>query len=79
MCLVGQNALFSGDTVFADGGVGRWDLPSGDYDRLLASIEKLADIMVDDLYPGHGSSAIGNAPEHLAMSLKAMRMYGRYG
>ena len=78
MCLLGQNSLFSGDTVFTDGGVGRWDLETGDYDQLLASIEKLTDIMVDDLYPGHGPSAIGNAPEHLAMGLKAMKMYGRF-
>lgn len=79
MCLIGGNCLFSGDTVFADGGVGRWDLETGDYDQLLASVEKLADVMADDLYPGHGPSAIGNAPEHLAMGLKALRMYGRFG
>ncbi len=79
MCLIGQNALFSGDTVFSDGGVGRWDLDTGDYNQLLASLEKLADIMVDDLYPGHGPSAIGNAPEHLAMGLRALKMYGRFG
>ena len=79
MCLIGQNAIFSGDTVFADGGVGRWDLETGDYDTLLASIEKLSTIMVDNLYPGHGPSAIGNAKEHLAMGLRALKMYGRFG
>lgn len=79
MCLIGRNGLFSGDTVFSDGGVGRWDLPTGDYDRLLASLEKLADLNVHDLYPGHGPPALGNAPEHLAMSLRAMKLYGRYG
>ena len=73
-----QNALFSGDTVFTDGGVGRWDLDTGDYDTLLVSIEKLADLKIDDMYPGHGPSAIGNAPEHLVKGLKAMRMYGRF-
>ncbi len=79
MCLIGLNAIFSGDTVFADGGVGRWDLDTGNYEQLLASIEKLAEIEVNDLYPGHGPSAIGNAPKHLAMSLKALKMYGRFG
>ena len=78
MCLIGKNCLFSGDTVFADGGVGRWDLDTGNYEQLLDSLEKLADIMVDDLYPGHGPSARGNAPDHLAMSLRALKMYGRY-
>ena len=79
MCLIGGNCLFSGDTLFADGGVGRWDLETGNYEQLLASIEKLTDIMVDDLHPGHGPSALGNAPEHLAMSFRALKMYGRYG
>lgn len=79
MCLIGGNCIFSGDTVFADGGVGRWDLDTGDYSQLLASIEKLNTVTVDDLHPGHGPSAIGNAPEHLAMSLKALKMYGRFG
>ena len=64
--------------MFTDGGVGRWDLENGNYEQLVASIEKLKDIVVDDLYPGHGPSAIGNAPEHLAMGLKAMKMYGRF-
>ena len=79
MCLIGQNSLFSGDTIFAEGGVGRWDLDTGNFSQLLDSIEKLNDVMVDDLHPGHGPSAIGNAPEHLALSLKALKMYGRFG
>ncbi len=79
MCLIGQKALFSGDTVFAGGGVDRWDLETGDYAQLLSSIEKLCDMMIDDLYPGHGPPAIGNAPEHLALSLQALKMHGRFG
>ncbi len=78
ICLLGDNCLFSGDTVFADGGVGRWDLPGGDYAQLLDSVEKLGDIMVDNLYPGHGPSIEGSAPEHISLSLRALRMYGRY-
>jgi len=79
ICLLGQNSLFSGDTVFADGGVGRWDLHTGSYEQLLASIRTLSDIMVDDLYPGHGPVVEGNAPEHISMSLRALEMYGRFG
>ncbi len=36
----GSGALISGDTVFV-GGVGRWDLPTGDFDSLVTSIRKL--------------------------------------
>jgi glyoxylase-like metal-dependent hydrolase (beta-lactamase superfamily II) len=80
MCLTGGDKLFSGDTVFAEGGVGRWDLETGDYDMLLASVEKLTQIVVvNDLYPGHGSPATGNAQVHLDMSLRALKMYGRFG
>ena len=48
---------FVGDTVFAGGGYGRWDLPSGNYSELVESIERIKS-MPDDmiLYPGHGES-----------------------
>jgi glyoxylase-like metal-dependent hydrolase (beta-lactamase superfamily II) len=47
--------LFSGDVLFA-GGVGRVDLPGGDWDTLLASIRKLAERYPPEtvVRPGHG-------------------------
>lgn len=52
-----EKALFTGDTVFADG-VGRTDLPGGSYEVLKKSFERLMDFAddhdVDSLYPGHG-------------------------
>jgi hydroxyacylglutathione hydrolase len=47
--------LFSGDVLFA-GGVGRTDLPYGDWDTLVASIRGLADRFPSEtvVYPGHG-------------------------
>ncbi len=52
--LIGDLA-FVGDTVFAGGGYGRWDLPSGSYSDLRASIEKVKTLSDDTLlYPGHG-------------------------
>jgi hydroxyacylglutathione hydrolase len=52
---VADGALFSGDVLFA-GGVGRVDLPGGDWDRLIASIEMLLERFPPDtpVYPGHG-------------------------
>ena len=53
--LVGQDAIFSGDTLFA-GSIGRTDLPGGDTDALLNAVKKKLFPLGDDLpvYPGHG-------------------------
>jgi glyoxylase-like metal-dependent hydrolase (beta-lactamase superfamily II) len=50
----GQELLLSGDTLFART-IGRTDLPGGDEDILIGSLEKLA-VLPDSLpvYPGHG-------------------------
>lgn len=50
-----DNATFVGDTLFAGGGYGRCDLPSGDSDALWQSIFKLfSQNMFGKFYPGHG-------------------------
>ncbi|NYT12858.1 MAG: MBL fold metallo-hydrolase [Methanomassiliicoccales archaeon] len=64
----GDGTLISGDTVFV-GGVGRWDLPTGDYDDLIGSLIRLGRLEVKDLYPGHGPCAKGNALWHLRDAL----------
>jgi hydroxyacylglutathione hydrolase len=50
-----DGCLFSGDVLFA-GGVGRVDIPGGDWDALLASIRMLADRFPPEtvVYSGHG-------------------------
>jgi len=50
-----QNVVFGGDTLFA-GGVGRWDLPGGNKELLIAKIQqKLLTLPADTVvYPGHG-------------------------
>ena len=50
-----DGCLFSGDVLFA-GGVGRVDLPGGDWETLLASIRALADRLPEEtvVYSGHG-------------------------
>jgi hydroxyacylglutathione hydrolase len=47
--------LFVGDTLFA-GGIGRTDLPGGDYDTLMKSIRTVLFSFGDEaeVYPGHG-------------------------
>jgi hydroxyacylglutathione hydrolase len=80
ICLLSGNGdLFSGDTVFVGGDVGRWDLETGDYSQLLASVEKISKLDVEYLYPGHGPCAEGDAKEHLARSFRYLKAVGRLG
>jgi len=53
--------LFAGDTLFL-GSYGRYDLPTGEYGALKASLEKLLDLPAHTVaYPGHGpSTTIGH-------------------
>ena len=54
VCLLCENALFSGDTLFW-GSCGRTDLPGGSWATIRASLKRLADLNGDfDVYPGHG-------------------------
>jgi glyoxylase-like metal-dependent hydrolase (beta-lactamase superfamily II) len=50
-----DGCLFSGDVLFA-GGVGRTDLPLGDWDTLVASLRTLTERFPPEtaVYPGHG-------------------------
>lgn len=55
VCLLVEDALFSGDTLFA-GGCGRTDL-GGDWATLLRSLKRLANMETDfHVFPGHGES-----------------------
>jgi len=56
VCLQLDNHLFVGDTLFA-GGIGRTDLPGGNYDVLMHSITKVLFALGDDsiVHPGHGA------------------------
>lgn len=53
-----HKALFSGDLVFVDG-VGRTDFPGGDLDALIRSIQRVAELDVELLLPGHGPTLRG--------------------
>ena len=55
---VGDGVLFTGDTMMADGGYGRYDLPGGSPTALYASLAKIAAMQGDFvLYPGHGRAS----------------------
>ena len=56
VCLMCENALFSGDTLFW-GSCGRTDLPGGSWATIRISLKRLADLSGDfDVYPGHGDA-----------------------
>jgi len=56
IALLGADAVFSGDTLFA-GGIGRYDLPGGSFEEIMNSLKNKLLILPDHLkvYPGHGS------------------------
>jgi len=55
VCLVGEGVVFTGDVLFA-GSIGRTDLPGGDFETLLRSIERELLTLPDStiVYSGHG-------------------------
>ncbi len=64
--------LFSGDTVFKYG-FGRYDLPTGNPYDLLRSLELLAGLNVENLYPGHEDIVEGNAKEYIIKNLEVLK------
>ncbi|MBO7326720.1 MAG: MBL fold metallo-hydrolase, partial [Clostridia bacterium] len=54
-CYILENNSFSGDTLFQTS-YGRTDLPTGDYNALKESLNKLFALEGDyNVYPGHGA------------------------
>lgn len=58
-CFKTGNVLFSGDTLFFES-TGRWDLPTGNMEKIKKSITQKLYILDDDtnVYPGHGTKTI---------------------
>ncbi len=52
-CILYDDVLFSGDTIFHNGGIGRMDLPGGSEKEMKQSLEKLSKIKYKMLLPGH--------------------------
>jgi glyoxylase-like metal-dependent hydrolase (beta-lactamase superfamily II) len=63
-----RRILIPGDTVFV-GGVGRWDLPSGNFEQLVSSVKKLLSLAPQELYPGHGDNCQSGAQETILEAL----------
>lgn len=62
----GEGAVFVGDALF-NGGVGRWDLPGGDFDVLARAIRAQIYTLPEKtvVFPGHGpKTTVGHESEH---------------
>ncbi len=77
MCLYDEESksLFSGDTIFAYGGIGITDFLGGDRLKLIKSIRKLKMLDVKNLYPGHGEYILGDGYMHIEMAEKSSLIF----
>lgn len=55
VCILYKDVLFSGDTIFHRGTIGRTDLPGSSEKQMKESLEKLSKIKYKILCPGHGA------------------------
>jgi len=66
-----KKILISGDTLFAEG-VGRTDLPGGDFMQLYDSLKRLSGLQINYLLPGHGKPKIGGVNFFIKRMLVSM-------
>lgn len=64
----GSGTLFSGDTLFAHGGIGRFDFPDSELEQEARSIERLATLPIRHLHCGHGPSVEGELARQSAQA-----------
>ncbi len=69
--------LFSGDTVFSHGNIGRTDI-GGDINQLINSIEKLLKLDVEYLCPGH-MDAVKDGNSHIKSSYEFAKRVSSWG
>ena len=65
--------LISGDVVFRHGSFGRVDFPTGNGKVLVQSIERLANLPVEILLPGHMGIAMKDGQREIQLSLQFAR------
>ena len=71
-----KGVLFSADLVFASGGFGRTDLPGGDREVLVESIERLLEVVDEDLnamHSGHGPSVTSDPYFDIELAARAAK------
>jgi glyoxylase-like metal-dependent hydrolase (beta-lactamase superfamily II) len=74
ICLHDNEMILSGDTVFPGGYLGRADLPSGSWQELVDSLERLARLDVRIMLPGHGEPLFSGASSHLELAKRTAQL-----
>ena len=69
-----KRIMFTGDTVFPNGGFGRVDFPGGNAIEMVESLKRLTEFDIEMMYPGH-DEPVDNANEHVRIALKFARMF----
>ncbi|WP_290819367.1 MBL fold metallo-hydrolase [Halovivax sp.] len=70
--------LFAGDLVFQNGGFGRTDLPEGDRETLVRSIDRVLDRIepsLSALHVGHGPSVTNEPYDHVELAGRMARQF----
>ena len=75
ICLYSEpdRVLISGDTVFSDGCFGRYDFPGGSRMELGKSLERLSELDVGGLFPGHGMPVEEGGSRNISAALGLMK------
>jgi glyoxylase-like metal-dependent hydrolase (beta-lactamase superfamily II) len=68
-----ERALISGDTVFTDGAFGRYDFLGGSRLDLARSLERLCQLDVGGLYPGHGEPVDSGGGRHIVAARQLLQ------
>jgi glyoxylase-like metal-dependent hydrolase (beta-lactamase superfamily II) len=79
LCLYAREpgVLFAGDLVFADGAFGRTDIEGADRGTLVNSIDRLLEVVDEDLramHTGHGPSVTDDPYGDIELAARAARM-----
>ena len=74
MCLYDNEIILTGDTAFPGGYFGRTDLPSGDWRKLIDSLDKLSRLDVRVMLPGHGEPLLSEVSSHLRLARKTVEL-----
>jgi glyoxylase-like metal-dependent hydrolase (beta-lactamase superfamily II) len=74
VCLHDNELILTGDTAFPGGYFGRTDLPSGDWRKLIDSLDRLSRLDVRVMLPGHGEPLLSEASSHLRLARKTAEL-----
>jgi hydroxyacylglutathione hydrolase len=74
VCLHDGELILTGDTAFPGGYFGRTDLPSGDWRKLIDSLDRLSHLEVRVMLPGHGEPLLSEASSHLRLARKTAEL-----